>query len=900
MDADLLYDKGIDLLRNKDLEEARVCFQMLLTLDSTSGKAERGLGWYYYMTDELDTSKGYFEDALEKNPNWGKLYIDLAMTLEALERFEDANKCYEKAIYLDATKANYYFEYGSNLVTLEKLDDAIIQFNRAIELDSTHSESYLNLGIIYRLQNRFTDAESMFLKSIEHAPECLEAIHNLANTYRLTQRYDEAKTYYNRELLLDPKSLSAIWGMGESYKHMHHIDKALEYAELGLSIEPGYQLFHLLKGNCLQEKYLLNDSLKNYDTAIEIEGIGTGLAHLGKAGCYRMLNKANEAVTEAELALPYLQNKDTSQVNSLLGLIELDKKNYKKAKDYFEYAISIGGRRAQILSSLAYTFLQLGNDKIAYVFLNESLILDNQIGYTYWLIGKYFASTHEESFDYFKSAVGVRVPCFTAYLSLYELTQAKQTGLNNLSYYYLFLRKCPKFDYHVHLTTIVSIAVKECLPMILPRIYNTLKDSELPNISAEIQKLNEISRPFRIQKEKFDSITENEFECLLLDAIYKYYLGDPIGAFDAFDREMEERLDLKLPMIAQYYYYLSALKIGSEDSQKILMYALQQARNLVNSGNHTHSELYYAALLLALDGKGNDAQITLEKLAETGYEAARYACDTMRLQYESNALTQKEILEKLTVFHNSASTIFRSQSKVILPSDPVSQLTNLIPLLHVMENIEIFSELHYLQQDKSISVKINPFENQNYFADRIILSEFQPEELQRYCELNYESILFDIYGNTPSAEQINVATNYYRQSKEKSFDIIIELESELFMRSIWNIDAVKFNKPIKIQPKSFAYYLELLGALETAGILSSSDALALIQYVKYLAETIYLIVPDDPVRKIMFHYVEKLMPEYIQIGKNAIKEVTNVLKLFTSKEPYPVLTYSEFKKKISN
>ena len=65
-------------------------------------------------------------------------------------KYEEAIKCLDKAIELDASYANAYFYKGIVLNILKKYNESLSYFDRSIALDSNNPKFYNNKGITFK------------------------------------------------------------------------------------------------------------------------------------------------------------------------------------------------------------------------------------------------------------------------------------------------------------------------------------------------------------------------------------------------------------------------------------------------------------------------------------------------------------------------------------------------------------------------------------------------------------------------------------------------------------------------------------------------------------------------------------------------------------------------------
>ena len=83
-------------------------------------------------------------------------------SLAKLGRYEEAIKCFEKAIELKPDFAEAYYNKGASLGMLKRLDEALKCFEKAIELKPDFARAHYSKGISLKTQGKHKKAEECF------------------------------------------------------------------------------------------------------------------------------------------------------------------------------------------------------------------------------------------------------------------------------------------------------------------------------------------------------------------------------------------------------------------------------------------------------------------------------------------------------------------------------------------------------------------------------------------------------------------------------------------------------------------------------------------------------------------------------------------------------------------
>ena len=133
--------------------------------------------------DSLRKATAYFEQAIEKDPDYALAYVGLADSASLRE------------LHDDAVPASAVLPKAKQAVT------------HALELDPGLAEAHVTLGIIAGMDYDWAAAERAERRAIELRPECAEAHHWLALTLAFTGRLREARSEAEQAVRLDPASL---------------------------------------------------------------------------------------------------------------------------------------------------------------------------------------------------------------------------------------------------------------------------------------------------------------------------------------------------------------------------------------------------------------------------------------------------------------------------------------------------------------------------------------------------------------------------------------------------------------------------------------------------------------------------------------------------------------------
>ncbi len=171
--------------------------------------------------------------------------------------YGDAIDYYQEALKKRPKEAMLWNKIGLAELRLNRFEDAEKTFKKAIKLDRNFPDAVGNLGATYYLQKEFGKAVRTCRKAIKMRPDMASFHNNLASAYFSRKEYDNAVREFARALELDPEILERRASTGiqaqvigaedrarydyelaRVYARTGNLDRALHY--LRKALEDGY------------------------------------------------------------------------------------------------------------------------------------------------------------------------------------------------------------------------------------------------------------------------------------------------------------------------------------------------------------------------------------------------------------------------------------------------------------------------------------------------------------------------------------------------------------------------------------------------------------------------------------------------------------------------------------
>ena len=195
------------------------------------------------------------------------------VVLGNLSRYDEAIKCYDKALEIDGKHVGAWNNKGYALYSLDKYPEAMQYFDKVLEIDSKHVNAWNNKG----------------------------------NALCSLGRYDEAIRCYDEALKIDGKYVDAWDNKGYTLAKRHRYNEAIEYFDKALEIDGKYAGAWYNKGTTLSVLGRYNEAIECFDKALEIDS-NYANAYYNRACSKCRLNRVNECLDDLKMAITLDEN----------------------------------------------------------------------------------------------------------------------------------------------------------------------------------------------------------------------------------------------------------------------------------------------------------------------------------------------------------------------------------------------------------------------------------------------------------------------------------------------------------------------------------------------------------------------------------------------------------------
>lgn len=197
----------------------------------------------FIASKEYVKSLNLVSDLIKKDSLNYKCFLKKAEVLEYLERFQECQKSFERALKLNPKSPEVYEKMSFFHLRLSYFDNAIKESNAGLALEQSDKEITISLMVVrsqsYYMKGQYEEAIIDFKKILSSNPiESVESMTylNLASSLVRTKKNDEAISYLETCIKKFPNFLLGINNLAYRYSEKGEYLKSLELYEKGLKL----------------------------------------------------------------------------------------------------------------------------------------------------------------------------------------------------------------------------------------------------------------------------------------------------------------------------------------------------------------------------------------------------------------------------------------------------------------------------------------------------------------------------------------------------------------------------------------------------------------------------------------------------------------------------------------
>jgi len=243
---------------------------------------------------------GLYDKAIEINPQYAQAWYNKGVALDRLGKYEEALDAFDRAIKMNP---RYALVRALDLVRIGKDKEALDAYDKAIEINPQYAQAWYNKGVALDRLGKYEEALDAFIQAVNAEPRYARAWNYMGIMLDRFKKYKEALNAYDKAIEEDAQYAEAWYNKGVALRRLKSYREASVAFKKAIEIEPKHVLAY---SNLAKDLFNLGD-----------------------------LNQAASTV-DKWIRL----GEELPQALLLRGKIEIDKKDYARARQSFVQAIS--------------------------------------------------------------------------------------------------------------------------------------------------------------------------------------------------------------------------------------------------------------------------------------------------------------------------------------------------------------------------------------------------------------------------------------------------------------------------------------------------------------------------------------------------------------------------------
>ena len=300
--------------------------------------------------------------AIAMNPYNSAWYFNIGLTLDELERFDEAIDAYRTGLKIEAEDVEAIYRVGVDLTRLGRLDEAIASFESIQRIDASFEPSYCGRIIAYTEQGQHEKAEEMFYIARQYKEDCPHCYFSIAASLARRRLFDKAIYCWQKAIDMDGSYPEVHRRIAECLWEKGQFEQARQHFLQELRAAPGDTNTLLELGSLLMQMGRVEEAGEKLRRAIEMSPEEPTVYYCH--GRWLLASGRLDAAQESfEQALKL--DRRCPGAEMCLGRICLRRGDPIAARRHLRMEVLAGPRDPQILMELANLLLDCNQNRLA-------------------------------------------------------------------------------------------------------------------------------------------------------------------------------------------------------------------------------------------------------------------------------------------------------------------------------------------------------------------------------------------------------------------------------------------------------------------------------------------------------------------------------------------------------
>jgi Flp pilus assembly protein TadD len=314
-----------------------------------------------YENGQMNSALQQLGQAIEINPANSAWYFNKGLTLDTLERFEEAIDAFQQALNLKGDDPEILNCLAVDYTRIGQYDLAVSTFEYIQQIDPTFEPCYCNRIITYTEMDQHDKAEQMFYLAQQINPDCAICFYNIGNSLFSRGRYKKAIWCWQQTAKLESthpqinyRIAQACWADGNSQLAGAHFLEELRANPGDIDVILDFGIFLLERGD-------IDAAKEKFNRILELDpDFAAALFYLGEIAVHK--NDRNKAIEFFNKALK--RNDRLRGPRYRLAQLALADGDADRTRQLLRVECDFGADDPEVLLSMGTMLLQL--DELEY------------------------------------------------------------------------------------------------------------------------------------------------------------------------------------------------------------------------------------------------------------------------------------------------------------------------------------------------------------------------------------------------------------------------------------------------------------------------------------------------------------------------------------------------------
>jgi tetratricopeptide (TPR) repeat protein len=244
----------------------RVC----LALRPHSPGVWLNFGGHFQFLNRNEEADAAYRRAIELKPDYASAYNNLGVTLWNRGRATEAEAAYRRALDLDPNNTDALTNLGGILVNRGQPQEALPHLYRVIELNGRHDLAHCFLGIALTHLNRPQEGLAPLRKAIQINPQQGNAYSGLGLALMRLGQVEDAIAAYRKAIELSPERAGVHYDLGVALSSAGQAEQAIAAYREAIKWNPNFAEAHTNLGGELVELQRPQEALPHLERAVKL------------------------------------------------------------------------------------------------------------------------------------------------------------------------------------------------------------------------------------------------------------------------------------------------------------------------------------------------------------------------------------------------------------------------------------------------------------------------------------------------------------------------------------------------------------------------------------------------------------------------------------------------------